>query len=189
MGNHYKKLVGERIYLSPVSMDDVEIFTKWLNDLEVTDYIGRSSALQTLEGEKDWVQNQVKNAEYLMTIVTTDNDQAIGNISLVDINNLNRTAVLGILIGEEEYRSKGYGAEAIKLLLDFAFNYLNLNSVSLTLLEGNERAKKCYEKVGFKEFGRQRECIYLNGKYYDRIFMDILASEFKEEFIKNKNVK
>ena len=55
-------------------------------------------------------------------------------------------------------------------------------------MEFNKRAIKCYEKVGFKEYGRRRKCVYLNGKYYDKISMDILKPEFKESFIKNKNI-
>lgn len=100
----------------------------------------------------------------------------------------NRIGTIGVFIGEEDNRSKGYGAEALKLLLDYGFNYINLNNIMLTVKSFNERAIKCYEKVGFKEFGRRRESYFLNGKYYDDVHMDILASEFKESFIRNKNV-
>ena len=102
--------------------------------------------------------------------------------------NINRTATLGIFIGDNKERNKGYGKETIKLLLDFGFNYLNLNEINLDVMEFNKRAIKCYEKVGFKEYGRRRKCIYLNGNYYDKVSMDILKSEFKESFIKNKNI-
>ena len=73
-------------------------------------------------------------------------------------------------------------------MLDFGFNYLNLHSIKLDLMEFNERALKCYQKCGFKEYGRRRKCRSVNGKYYDLISMDILADEFKQSFIKNKNV-
>jgi len=187
--NRIKKLVGENVYLSPISLDDVELFAKWMNDFSVTDYTNRSDKVYTLEAERQWVENEAMKSNYLMSIVTINNDEVIGNIGFNEINFINRYGVLGILIGENENRNKGYGTEAIRLLLDFAFNYLNLNSVSLRLLECNERAKRCYEKVGFKECGRVRKCRYLNGKYYDSIYMDILASEFKGEYIKNKCVR
>lgn len=58
----------------------------------------------------------------------------------------------------------------------------------LTVMSFNERAIKCYKKVGFKEFGRRRQCYFLNGKYYDRIYMDILANEFEGNYIRNKNI-
>lgn len=185
---YYKKLLGERVYLSPVNTDDVEKYTKWMNDFEVTDYIGRSSALLTLPAEQAFINSMVESRNYLFSIVKNEDDMLIGNISLLDVNHINRSATIGILIGEAEERNKGYGTEAINLLLDFAFNYLNMNSINLTVLAINERAKRCYEKVGFKEVGRQRKNKFVNGKYYDTIHMDILNEEFKGNFIKNKNV-
>ncbi len=101
---------------------------------------------------------------------------------------INRTATLGIFIGDKDYRNEGYGTEAIKLILDYGFNYLNLNNIKLDLMSFNERALKCYIKCGFKEYGRRRNCKYINGKYYDSIEMDILANEFNGDYIKNKNV-
>lgn len=184
-----KKLAGEKVYLSPMSVNDAEKFVNWMNDFNVTDYIMRSDKVLSLEAEIQWLSEEAKKSGYLMSIVCADTDEVIGNIGLHDINYIHRYAVLGIMIGEDKNRSKGYGAEAIGLLLDFAFNYLNLNSVSLTLLSCNDRAKRCYEKVGFKECGRKRKCRFLNGKYYDSIIMDILASEFKGEYIKNKCIK
>ncbi len=66
---------------------------------------------------------------------------------------------------------------------------MNLNNIKLDVMSFNERAQNCYKKCGFKEYGRRRKCVFVNGKYYDRISMDILAEEFNESFIKNKNIK
>ena len=186
---YFKKLLGENIYLSPVSIEDVENYTKWMNDFETTDYIGRSSELYTIENERKFLENcSEKKDDIILGIIKLDNDQLIGNCGLHKIDSVNRTATLGIFIGEKEERSKGYGAEAIKLLLDYGFNYLNLHEIQLDVMSFNERAIRCYEKAGFKQYGRRRESEYVNGKYYDRISMDILKSEFKENYIKNKNI-
>ena len=184
---YFKKLIGERIYLSPRSTDDAEIFTEWMNDFETTDYIGRSGALMSLEGEKQFLE-QNNNEEASFVIVTLDNDKMIGTVSLENINHIHRTATLGIFIGDKDFRNTGYGTEAIRLILDYGFNYLNLNNIRLSVIEFNERAQKCYKKCGFKECGRRRKSNFTNGKYYDVIDMDILAEEFKESFIKNKNI-
>ena len=112
----------------------------------------------------------------------------IGTVSLEKINWHNRTATLGIFIGDKDFRNKGYGTEAIKLILEYGFKYLNLYNIKLDLMEFNARALKCYEKCGFKEYGRRRKCEYLNGKYYDIISMDILSDEFNGDFIRNKNI-
>lgn len=185
---YYKKLLGEKVYLSPMNVGDAETFVKWLNDFNVTDYTGKSASLMTLAQEEAWVRSIVEGNNYAFSIIKNEDDSLIGNMGLHKVDHINRSATLGILIGEHDNRSKGYGTEAISLLLDFAFNYLNLNSVNLTVLEVNERAKRCYEKVGFKEFGRQRKCKFVNGKYYDIVHMDILKEEFKQSYIKNKNV-
>ena len=143
---YFKKIVGERIYLSPRNVEDVEIFTEWLNDFYVTDYIGRSHQTLTLQEEKAYLE---KNQDDKNTFVIVDSrtDEMIGTIGLHSVDNINRTATLGIFIGDKNYWSKGYGTEAIQLILDFGFNYLNLNNIDLTLMEFNQRALKCYEKV------------------------------------------
>ena len=187
---YFKKLIGERIYLSPRNSEseEVEKFTECLNDFETTDYIGRSACITTLESEREYFEKE-NNKNYNFFIVTLDRDKLIGTIGLERYNPINRTATLGIFIGDKEYRSKGYGTEAIKLILDFGFNYLNINNIKLELMGFNERALKCYQKCGFKEYGRRRQSKFINGKYYDTIEMDILAEEFKESFIKNKNIQ
>ena len=183
---YFKKLIGERIYLSPRNNEEIEKFTEWMNDFETTDYTGRSAYITTLEGEKKYFEENI-DKDYNFFIVTLDNDKLIGTVGLERYNSINRTATLGIFIGDKEYRSQGYGTEAIKLILDYGFNYLNLNNIKLELISFNERALKCYKKCGFKEYGRRRKSKFINGKYYDTIEMDILAEEFKESYIKNKN--
>ena len=128
------------------------------------------------------------NKNYNFFIVTLNEDKLIGTVGLENYDSINRTATLGIFIGDKDYRSTGYGTEAIRLVLDYGFNYLNLNNIKLDLMSFNERALKCYKKCGFKEYGRRRNCKFINGKYYDSIEMDILAEEFKDSYIKNKNI-
>ena len=192
MMKYFKKLVGDRIYLSPrgISEEEIEEFTEWMNDFEVTDYIERTSQLMTLEKEKTFLENMSKTDEVRnFSIIELNNDKLIGTIGLEHINWIKRNAVLGIFIGDNEFRNNGYGTEAIKLLLEYGFRYLNLHSIKLNLISINERAHKCYLKCGFKDTGASREEIFLNGKYYDRLHMDILETEFEGDYIRNKNIK
>ena len=184
---YFKKLVGDRIYLSPRNTEDLEKFTEWMNDFQITDYTGRSGMLVTLDSEKKYLEEN-SSPQATFVIVTLDKNEMIGTVGLERINNIHRTATLGIFIGNKEYWNNSYGTEAIRLILDYGFNYMNLHSVKLELMSFNERALKCYKKCGFKEAGRIRESRYINGKYYDTIFMDILKSEFKENYIRNKNI-
>lgn len=177
---YFKKIIGERLYLSPINVEDVEIYTKWMNDLNVVKYIRQNTNIISLIGEKEYLENASKE-KYNFAMVLKENDELIGNISLAHINEVNRTAELGIFIGEEKNMSKGYGTEAIKLLLDYGFNQLNLNNIMLKLLSFNSRAYKCYEKAGFRKFGIWKQSIYFNGKYYDEIFMNVLKKDFNKK--------
>ena len=184
---YVKKLMGENIYLSPANTEDYEIFTEWINDFETTDYIARSHVITTFSSEKEYLES-AKNQECFLVIVDLKEDKLIGSISLNDIDHLSRTATLGIFIGDKDYRSRGYGTEAIKLLLDYGFNYLNLNNINLSVFEFNERAIRCYEKCGFKVYGKRTKSKFINGKYYDEIFMEILSDNYKTSYITNKNI-
>lgn len=189
---YYKKLIGDRIYLSPkgASDDEIQKFTEWMNDFEVTDYIGRSGNLITLIGEKDYLENIAKDSKNRnFDIITLNDNKLIGTVSLENINFIERSAILGIFIGDKDFRNNGYGKEAIKLLLEYGFKYLNLHSIRLDLLAVNERAHKCYLRCGFRDTGCSREEIFLNGKYYDKLHMDILENEFDGDYIRNKNIR
>ena len=187
----FKKLIGDRIYLSPKGTTDEELekFTEWMNDFEVTDYTGRSGQITTIVREKEWLENSAKNTENRnFNIIESKDNKLIGTIGLEHFNWIERSAVLGIFIGDKDFRSNGYGTEAIKLWLEYGFKYLNLHSIRLDLLSINERAHKCYLKCGFKDTGCSREQIFLNGKYYDKLHMDMLENEFKGDYIRNKNI-
>ena len=186
----FKKLVGDNIYLSPRNTDEevIEKFTEWLNDFETTDYIGKSYKVVTIADEIKHFENSKEN-EFVFFIIRKEDDELIGTVGLHNVDNINRRATLGIFIGDKSGRNKGYGTEAIRLILEYGFKYLNLNNIDLDVMEFNQRAQACYRKCGFKECGRRRKSEFLCGKYYDRVSMDILAEEFDGDFIRNKNIK
>jgi len=93
--------------------------------------------------------------------------------------------MLGIVIGEKDCWGKGYGQDAVRLLLDYAFNLLNLNSIMLGTFSFNERAIACYKKVGFREIGRRRQARIIGAKRFDAILMDILAEEYESVRLQN----
>ncbi len=184
---YYKKLIGKNIYLAPKNIEDAEKYAEWLNDFRTTDYLGMSGKIMTLEKEKEYMTKAMDD-EATLNIVTLAEDKLIGTVGLESIDHLNRTGTLGIFIGDVQEREKGYGTEAINLILDYGFNYVNLNNIKLDVLEFNERAISCYKKCGFKECGRRRKCEFIDGKYYDRISMDILKEEFAGKYILNRNI-
>ncbi len=172
---YFKKLVGKHIYLSPMNVEDAETYVKWLNDFEVTDGVGSSCRVTSLESEKEWLKHNT--SQYQFAIVTQKEDMLIGNCGIQGVDQLTQCAEVGLFIGDEENRNKGYGGEVLDLLLEYCFDYLNLNNVMLKVFSFNERAINCYKKVGFKEMGRRRQAYYLKGKFYDEVYMDILKCE------------
>jgi len=170
---YFRKIQGERLYLSPMNKDDVEIFTKWLNDKETTKYLPHYHQVITLAAEQEWLDKPVSNGQHYAMV--TNDDVLIGSIGLMEINHMNRTATLGLFIGDKEQRGKGYGTEAIRLLIEYGFNTLNLQNIMLTVQTDNEQGIACYKKVGFKEFGRRSKCNFRDGKYIDLIYMEILS--------------
>ena len=169
---YFKKIVGERLYLSPMNVEDAETYVNWLNNRDVSDNLGMTANVVTVPEEKVYIDSKKSN-DYAFSIVLND-DTLIGNLSLMDMNILSGKASLGIFIGDEKNRNKGYGPEAIKLIVDYGFNILRLHNIDLRVFSFNERAIKAYEKVGFKEYGRRHESYFLDGKYYDEIFMEII---------------
>ena len=174
---YFKKIEGEKVYLSPMNLEDIEKYVKWMNDFSTTDGLGSSSKVTTFESERAWLINNMDKKEQQFAIVLKETDELIGNCGFVDINHLHQRGEVGLFIGEEENRSKGYGTEALSLLVEYGFNYLNLKNIMLKVFSFNKRAIKSYEKIGFKVFAKRTEDYYLNGKWYDEYFMEILRKE------------
>ncbi|MCL2707984.1 MAG: GNAT family N-acetyltransferase [Defluviitaleaceae bacterium] len=176
---YFKKIAGERLYLSPICTDDFEIYTKWLNDYDVAAGIGQYPKMIGIGGEKKILERLAAD-EQCYAMVLYETDELIGNIGLHNIDDISRSAEIGLFIGEAANRGKGYGAEALGLMLNFAFESLNLRNVMLQLNSDNERAFACYRKTGFREIGRRRSAKFKDGKYIDVIYMDIVKDEFRK---------
>ena len=158
-----------------MNIEDAETYVKWLNDFRVTDGVGSSFRMTSLESEKEWLKHN--SSQYQFAIVTLEDDKLIGNCGIQSVDQLRQCAEVGLFIGDEENRNKGFGEEVLDLLVDYGFDYLNLNNIMLKVFSFNERAISCYKKVGFKEIGRRRQSYYLKGKFCDEVFMDILKEE------------
>jgi RimJ/RimL family protein N-acetyltransferase len=175
-------LEGELVRLRALEFDDLERCWRWFNDRDVTRFLESGRYPISRESERQWLENAVRNrsafSDVLMAIETKDGVH-IGNIGLHQGSPEHRTAKLGVAIGEKGYWSKGYGADAIRLILRFAFEQMNLNRVELGTFDFNERAQACYRKCGFVEEGRRRQDRFVDGTYHDLLIMGILRSEWE----------
>jgi RimJ/RimL family protein N-acetyltransferase len=181
---YFKKLIGNKCFLSPIDPNDAEKFTEWLNDLELTINLTLYNSIINVESEQIFLNNLSKEHNY--SIIDNETNELIGNCGFVDIDNVNQTAEVGIFIGNKNYWNKGYGTEALSLLMDYGFKSLNLHNILIRVYDYNKRAKKSYEKTGFKQIGIRRESLYRNLEKHDIIYMDILPNEFYEKYNKNK---
>ena len=183
---YLKALVGDNIYLSPISLDDVEEYAEMVNDIKVSVGLGYLSYTNIIdfESEKEFLISVKK--EKMFAVRLLENDNLLGNVGFNSVDLLNRTAVIGIMLGNPNYQRKGYGIEAVKLILDYGFSFLNLRNISLSVFEYNEAAYNLYKKAGFKEVGRLRKAVEIMGKTYDVIIMDMLKEEFQSVYIKRE---
>lgn len=173
---YFPKICGERVYLSPICPEDAEQYTRWLNDPSTTDGLGATPRITTVEGERQWIAQVQDKPQF--AIVCREDDSLLGNCGLQNVDHLNQTAEAGIFIGEECCRGKGYGQEALRLLLSYGFLSLNLQNIMLRVYSFNQRAMETYRRVGFREMGRRRRCRFVNGAFHDEVYMDLLREEF-----------
>jgi Acetyltransferases, including N-acetylases of ribosomal proteins len=174
---YFKKLAGEKVYLSPIDPDDAEKYTEWLNNPEILQFITLEPQVIGVAGERAMLEKMAASG-HNFAVVRQDDDELLGTVSLNFVDMIFRRAELGIFLGEPAELSKGYGAEAIKLLLDYGFNTLGLHSIELFAFAFNERALACYRKVGFRECGRLSEAAFKRGQYHDMVIMQMLDREF-----------
>ena len=171
---------GVKISLRPLREADLgQRYLSWLNDGEVTRFLEVGTFPVTARELREFYQNVSKSkTDVLFAIVDKETDLHIGNIKLGGINWVHRFADLGIMIGDKEYWNKGYGEEACKLLLRFAFENLNLRTVTLGVYGNHVAGKKAYEKVGFQIDGRIKGYFNCHGEYVDKVIMSISKERF-----------
>ena len=181
---HFPKLSGSLVFLSPVAPEDGDLWARWLNDLEVALPLGgEACTVLPLEKMRADANANAHAHDPVFTIVEQNGGRPIGRCLLFGVDPVDRRAMCGIFIGEKDAWGKGYGTEALALLLDYAFNLLNLNSVELGVFAFNRRAIASYRRLGFKEIGVRRQFRLIAGKAYDMILMDLLAAEFQSPFV------
>ena len=174
---------GELVRLAAIDPEaDAEVFASWFDDPRATRLAGfrptwpmnRASAQERLE---EWVKASPGTINF--AVRTIADDRLVGGIGLMDINGADGHAQLGLSIYKQDDWGHGYGREMIVLALRYAFNELNLYRVWLTTPGFNERARKLYEKLGFRHEGRGREHVMLDGRRWDIVYMGMLRDEFE----------
>lgn len=176
-------LIGSRIILREYASSDSVAIHKWRNDRATTRWMGPKFAdpisfEKTAESLDKVVNHPPSDAAYF-AIADKRTHEYVGGIDLTSIDPSSRQAVLSIVIGESTNRDKGYGTEAIQLLMLYAFESLNLNRVLLNVAAENQRALRCYQKSGFRVVGTEKGKVLVDGEHSDLIQMALSATEFR----------
>jgi RimJ/RimL family protein N-acetyltransferase len=161
-----------------------------MNDPEVTQYLMRVFPLMEKE-EEDWIEELPKSKNgFAFGIVEMEKKKLIGSIGLININWQSRTATTGTALGEKEFWGRGYGTEAKMLLLDFAFNALDLFGVSSRVMAHNERSLAYGRKCGYVEVGRLPQWMRRqNGERCDEVLLVVTQEKWRPlwvEYLKNR---
>ncbi|HQF63989.1 MAG TPA: GNAT family protein [Anaerolineaceae bacterium] len=173
-----KKLLSKNVYLSPIEISEAEKYTKWLNDEKVaTNLVTHFTKNYNIDKEVEAIK-LLQSTEQYFSIYFVEGNVHIGGGSLNHVDSINRNCELGIFIGESDYWGKGYGTEAVGLLLFYAFMHLNLNYVGLGVKCENARAIKCYEKNGFRILGRRKNYLLSNNRFTDLILMECTLDDY-----------
>jgi len=168
---------GQKVILRPVELSDLKQLLN-INDPEVRQNLLSVFPLNQVR-EEEWVKGLYSSQkDVVFGVVPMGEEKLIGTTGLHGIDWVNRVAEFGIAITDKNYWNMGLGTEATQLTLKYAFEFLNLNRVSLRVYEYNKRAIHVYEKCGFVHEGRLRKARYLNGKYHDVLIMSVLSDEY-----------
>ncbi|OQY48957.1 MAG: hypothetical protein B6242_00760 [Anaerolineaceae bacterium 4572_78] len=170
-------LKGTRVTLRVITRDDLPRYVEWLSDIEVTEHLDTYLPF-SMDDETDWYEAQRKDSSTHNFAIETETGKHIGGVGLMQIDHRLQSTELGIIIGDKTEWNKGYGKEAIGLVLDFAFGTLNLHRVQLRVNCNHPPAIACYEHSGFVREGELRQAIFLHGKFFNQYIMSVLRNEY-----------
>lgn len=170
-------LEGERVRLRALRSTDTERLNEFWSDLELASLGSNRAPKPHSVDQTQALFEDLAKLDDMVRFAIEAEGELVGDCSLHDIDKHNRTCDVGIAIGKP-YWSQGYGQEALRLLVDFAFHHQNMHRVGLEALADDPRAVGCYRKVGFVEEGTLRKRDWALGEYHDVVLMSILAEEW-----------
>jgi len=167
-------LIGTKVCLGPIFQADGPVIFNWYNRVDVMRLDGLYRPMSQANFD-DWFGSIGKEPSRVVFSIRKQGDLAfLGFIQISKVHAVNRTAEIGIMIGEKAHRGLGYGQEALALCIGFCWNELNLQRLSLTIIGDNPQALHVYTKSGFEREGLLRRSVYLDGGFKDSTAMALL---------------
>lgn len=175
-------LTGEKVILRSIRRDDLPRLCAFNNDVDVELAGGGDPPIpQSLERlTAEFETEAAKGGRDGMKFAIEADGLFIGQCALFNVSEPALTCELGIAIGDKAYWGRGYGRDAIRVLLDYAFRLRGMRRVYLTVTATNTRGIRAYAACGFVEEGRLRRHVWANGDYVDLVYMGILREEWEQ---------
>ena len=166
--------------LRELERKDIETINSWRNDKMLIANLGAPFRFINSDIDRDWYEHYLSSrSNTIRCSVVDEKDIILCLVSLTNIDRINQSAVIHIMVGNEENCGRGIGTFAMLNMLNHAFNDMNLRRIELSVLKDNVRAQGLYNKVGFQLEGEKREAVYKDGEYKNMYIMSLLKEEFK----------
>jgi len=175
-------VTGEKVYFRGIEEGDVDgPYLEWVNDREVTRFLSTVGRFPTdKEGLLNYIQGMAQSQQdVLFAIHDAETDQFIGTTHLGPINWIMRVAPLGVMIGDKDFWGRGYASEAIRLAVQYGFETLNLQKITAGIAAIHEASVKAFQKAGFEIEGRAKRQFFLDGTYYDSLYLGRTREGFR----------
>lgn len=168
------------IYLRELTEEDLPRISLWRQDRDLADKLGDTFRYTNWETERAWFHTYMacRDTNIRLAVCLKQTHVHVGNAYILNIDWTARCGEFHLFIGNTDARGKGYGRQAVRLVLEHAFFDRNLHRISLRVLTNNHPAIALYEKSGFQREGILRQAAFKNGEYADLIAMAILHEEF-----------
>jgi RimJ/RimL family protein N-acetyltransferase len=167
------------------SREDMETANRFLNEYDLQQLKSKEAIFpQSIDEVENFFLNAFsKNRalQYAFAIESLEDKRYIGWCGYMNRSTSNGTVEVGIAIYDKKLWGKGYGTDALRVLIKFLFDELNVRKIMLNVYDYNERGISSYKKIGFVEEGRLRKQVYRGGKYHDSIIMGLFREEFVDE--------
>jgi RimJ/RimL family protein N-acetyltransferase len=171
-------LQGEKVLLRPMKAEDIARQHEFNQEPDLYLLDSTYPHVSPRQAAEAFYQSRVTASDSIAPFAIEADGLYIGYASLMNLTHPHRNFEVGIMIGDRAYWGKGYGRDAVNLLLHYGFHYLGGRRIELTTHAKNERAIRCYRACGFIEEGRPRRAVWIDGEYTDLVNMAILRDEW-----------
>lgn len=168
---------GKHVNFYTITKNDLRTLQRWRNSNDIFAYNTQYVLLNMIDQENWYGQTMQKNSDRVMFMVTNKLGKPIGVCGLIHVDLKDKTASIAIIIGEKKFHNKGFGTEALQILIGYGFNKLKLHRLEAEVFEYNETSIKLFKKMNFTQEIVSRDSLWRRGKWWNIFLFSILQNE------------